>query len=454
LKSPAEVAPVIDLIRDNEILDSELPKLAEELLTARVRPAIPVNLLRTLSPTPNPNRELSREERLLGLFRIWTIVRYFDPHLELASLNWNTMLKEWIPAVERTQTTHAYYVSLERLSAKLNDSHSSVGHESLSGQFDIPVFLRKIEGKVIITHIREGAGKDVRAGDEVIAIDGMPIRDFEADARSRTSCSTEEAFEYYWKFAFAGKRDTPVTLVLRRNGESRTVSLRRSVPVPDDHEPTPDFFRHLDGGVAYMNLMQAASFEALNKAWADVLSTPGLVIDLRGRPDNRIFGVREWLRDRLYDQHVPGDYGETPFISATNMNLRFRSFTRFDANRSQPQPGLYYGKPVVILLDAQTRSYGESICLGVTPRKRVTFVGSRTGGSTGDPTRVALPGGGSFSFEGSRAYFPDGRPFQNVGIVPDVLARPTIGGVHAGRDEVLEAGLETLRKLVAAIPKQ
>jgi C-terminal processing protease CtpA/Prc len=44
--------------------------------------------------------------------------------------------------------------------------------------------------------------------------------------------------------------------------------------------------------------------------------------------------------------------------------------------------------------------------------------------------------------------FGDGTRFQNVGILPDVPVAPTIEGIRAGRDEVLEKGLEVLRHLV------
>ena len=38
-------------------------------------------------------------------------------------------------------------------------------------------------------------------------------------------------------------------------------------------------------------------------------------------------------------------------------------------------------------------------------------------------------------------FYPDGRPTERVGIVPDVLVEPTIAGVQAGVDEVLERAL-------------
>jgi hypothetical protein len=44
-------------------------------------------------------------------------------------------------------------------------------------------------------------------------------------------------------------------------------------------------------------------------------------------------------------------------------------------------------------------------------------------------------------FTGIGVFYPDKRPTQRIGIVPDVTVSPTIAGIRAGRDEVLEAAV-------------
>jgi hypothetical protein len=39
---------------------------------------------------------------------------------------------------------------------------------------------------------------------------------------------------------------------------------------------------------------------------------------------------------------------------------------------------------------------------------------------------------------GVGVFFPDKRPTQRIGIIPDIDVRPTIAGTRGGRDEVLE----------------
>ena len=45
---------------------------------------------------------------------------------------------------------------------------------------------------------------------------------------------------------------------------------------------------------------------------------------------------------------------------------------------------------------------------------------------------------------GLGVFYPDRRPTQGLGIVPDVTVVPTIAGIRAGRDEVLEAAIDQI----------
>jgi C-terminal processing protease CtpA/Prc len=68
-------------------------------------------------------------------------------------------------------------------------------------------------------------------------------------------------------------------------------------------------------------------------------------------------------------------------------------------------------------------------------------VGSTTAGADGNVSPIGLPGGLRTAISGIGVFYPDKRPTQRIGIVPDVEIRPTIAGIRAGRDEVLEEAL-------------
>ena len=47
---------------------------------------------------------------------------------------------------------------------------------------------------------------------------------------------------------------------------------------------------------------------------------------------------------------------------------------------------------------------------------------------------------------GMGVYYPDGRETQRIGMIPDFEVKPTIAGIKAGKDEVLQKAIELINK--------
>ena len=69
---------------------------------------------------------------------------------------------------------------------------------------------------------------------------------------------------------------------------------------------------------------------------------------------------------------------------------------------------------------------------------RAVIVGETTQGSSGNPYRASLGYGMAVSIGAVRYRFPDGTPFEGVGIAPDVVVERRISDLVAGRDAILE----------------
>lgn len=93
-----------------------------------------------------------------------------------------------------------------------------------------------------------------------------------------------------------------------------------------------------------------------------------------------------------------------------------------------------------------TASAAEDFVTVLHGNGRAVVVGGRTCGSTGQPIFIALPGGGSARICAKKCFYPDGRRFVGVGIIPDVEVYRSQEDVAGGRDAVLEKGLEVLRR--------
>ena len=92
------------------------------------------------------------------------------------------------------------------------------------------------------------------------------------------------------------------------------------------------------------------------------------------------------------------------------------------------------------LVDDQTRQ------LAVEAATPVTFIGTPSAGANGELREVVLPGKVHVWYSGAEVRHADGRQLQRVGVQPDITVAPSVAGLRAGRDEVLERAQAFLRQ--------
>jgi C-terminal processing protease CtpA/Prc len=104
----------------------------------------------------------------------------------------------------------------------------------------------------------------------------------------------------------------------------------------------------------------------------------------------------------------------------------------------------YYKGRVVVLVNEQTQSQAEYTTMAFQAAPDCIVVGSQTAGADGNVVLLPLPHGVKTYFSGLGVYYPDGTNTQRAGVKIDYVVEPTIEGVKAGRDEVLEKALELI----------
>ena len=448
------------IVTDRPLKLEELPDLAQRALAIDGKQEVrPVDLSMTFSEAAQLTADPNREQRLLGLFKIWNVIRYFFPHLEFASIEWESILPSWIEKVEEAQSLSAYYTVLQELTARLNDSHIRIGHPSLPGDFTFPVKLRKVEGQVIVTEILPDghAPSDLHVGDEITAIDGTPIDQFEEYWRSRIAASTEGALyrdiyrtddRFQRGLPLLGDKGSVLRLTLRRS--DLTVSLTRSVR-PEDWtkaRATGQHFQLMDGNLGYLNVAAVSTHRELYEAMRALRDKEGIILDIRGYPKVPAHVLLHFLQSKM----VSGIF-ETPVVSALARpgyyprEAGYRGWFKWQT-QSSPSPPFRYEGPVFVLIDENTQSSPEDFCIYLRAASRATFVGSHTAGTDGSITHIKLPGGGRMIFTGQRVRYADYSRFQNIGIVPDIAVKPTIAGIRKGEDEVLQTATAALRDMI------
>lgn len=104
----------------------------------------------------------------------------------------------------------------------------------------------------------------------------------------------------------------------------------------------------------------------------------------------------------------------------------------------------------MILVDEVSQSQAEYTAMALRSASGAVVIGSTTAGADGNVSQIPLPGGLPTMISGIGVFYPDKTPTQQVGIVPNIEVGPTIDGIRAGRDEVLEAALRQI--LGAGVP--
>jgi len=97
-----------------------------------------------------------------------------------------------------------------------------------------------------------------------------------------------------------------------------------------------------------------------------------------------------------------------------------------------------------MLVDERTISQAVHTGLFFEAANDTKFIGSATEGANGDVTNLSVPGGIYLGFSGQGVWHADGRQLQRVGLQPAVEVQPTLAGIRAGKDEVLDRAIEYL----------
>jgi C-terminal processing protease CtpA/Prc len=181
-----------------------------------------------------------------------------------------------------------------------------------------------------------------------------------------------------------------------------------------------------------------------------VKNTPATIFDMRGYPKGTAWEIAPRLTEK--DSPVAALFSR-PLLEAVEMSYPQPVNASYSfEQRLPPRKGDAYKGKVVMLIDEEAISQSEHSCLMFAAATDVAFVGTPTAGTNGDVTSLVLPGNLVVAFTGHDVRHPDGRQLQRVGIQPTIEVAPTIQGVAAGRDEVLEAALKYLQEKLGPAP--
>jgi C-terminal processing protease CtpA/Prc len=384
---------------------------------------------------PAAPEETDRTLRLAILVEAWPVFHHFYPYWDVVDTDWTAALRTALRSAATDPDDAAFTRTLRRFVAGLEDGHGDV-FRTADPLFRPPVAWGWIDGHLVVLATDPARAVPLRRGDLILAIDGVPAIEALAAEEELTSAATPQSRRSRALATLAaGRLGSEIRLDIQSNIQSGdSVTLRRSLPL---HAPLfdpalPAKIAEVRPGIFYVDLRRATD-EDFQGALGSLAAARGVVFDLRGQPT-----MSKAFLQHLTDHSLLSAHWDIPVVPRPD-----RQGVTWNSSHWTLEPAIprLRGK-IAFLTNGASISYAETL-LGIVEHYRLgEIVGGPTAGTNGDVAWLHLPGGFSIRWTALRVRKHNGTRHHGVGIQPTVPVSPTLEGVRAGWDEVLEKGIE------------
>ena len=389
------------------------------------------------------SKYISKKTALAELFRYWNLVEYFFPYKYLTDENWNDVLTEMIPKFLSIDNDESYHLTLAELVAKTDDSHaflySPLINANLYGRKKVPVEYIYAEGKLVITKIKKNKFNEeipLKTGDVIYDVNGKTISQLVNSFGKYVPASNSWGKTTKVKNLFLFSNHDSIRLKIERDGQNLAVTTKTYLltDITEEKPAIPDKWKFLDADkkIGYVN-MGILEKSDVDDMYNDLRFTSSIIFDLRNYPKQTIFPLSRLILPEKTIYYL-FNFPETDYLS------KFYSLKN-SIGRKNPD---YYKGNVIVLVDENTQSQAETTTMMFKQHPKAKVIGSNTSGANGDVIRFKIADLDT-CFTGLGAYYPDGKETQRIGIIPDIIIKPTVKGIQNKKDEVLERALDYIK---------
>ncbi|OJV51767.1 MAG: hypothetical protein BGO31_11535 [Bacteroidetes bacterium 43-16] len=378
------------------------------------------------------------KDRLTFTFNYWNAFNYFGPYRNLTDTPWDTTLMHTIDDMIAANNTQSYLMAMAKMQSRINDSHGSFYgpvYDYYLGDGAAGIEFRWYEQKIVVYKIYTGQ-TGLAVGDELVAVDGIPIADIALRYRDRIAASNEAAF--YRDFCPHLSRDilnTNKVLQLRNSaGQLYTLPVSYHLTYSDWYywsksKQSGPAWSTACNGYGYVDMDKLLLAEC-DQMYQELKTKPGIIFDCRNYPKGTMFNIAKYLfaepiiaaRYFIPDLSAPGRFT----IGNDGQNLG-------TWNNPNPYPGKLY-----FIVNQETQSHAEYTVQYLSKAADATVIGTQTAGADGNVNLIMDPKLNYMYFTGLGWYDEDWYQCQRNGIKIDTIVAPTIQGLREGRDEMLE----------------
>ncbi len=369
-------------------------------------------------------------DRLGNVAILWNVFQHFYPYFDQVPGDWERVLDRALDRTFADRDRGGHHETLRWMVAQLHDGHANVFDPRLDQEV-APLAFTEAEGRVFVRAVRSELTSEVRVGDEIVSVVGRPVGEVLEERMALFSGSPQWRRHRALFELVLGPAGGALQLELLRDGRrvAASVPLGRQGPALELPEPIAE----MADGVYYVDLGRAA-WPAIAERLDQLAAARGVVFDLRGYPAGN-----HMILQHLTDGPLESAKWNVPLAIHPDRRdlVGYDTSGRWEMPPAEPR---IRGR-AVFLTGPAAISYAESVMAIVKHYRLAEIVGSPTAGANGNVNPFELPGGLRVSWTGMRVVNHDDSQHHLVGVTPTRAVEPTVAGVLAGRDEVLEAGL-------------
>jgi len=387
--------------------------------------------------------------RLLAAVRIWGVYNNFHPYKYLTGEDWDAVLLESLPKMAHAANAREYHLAVAEMVARSHDTHCFVSSQELRKFYGVappPFEIRWIEDQPVVARLAneaEAKQAGVAAGDVILRMEGQPVRNRIDELTRYVAASTPQSLmSRVMQNLLNGEDGTEVDVTIAGgDGKERQVRVKRqsaNYKLLYPHR-SGEVFRLIKDEIGYVDLERLPPGQ-VDAMFEKFKQTKAIIMDMRGYPQGTAWSIAPRLGEKR--SPVAAQF-RTNLVSAESTEGGHVNSLLFEQRIPAGSSWRYLGK-TVMLIDERAISQSEHSGLFYKTANDTVFIGGPTTGANGDVTWFTVPGGIRINFSGHDVRWPDGRQLQRVGLKPDVEVLPTIAGIRAGRDEVLEKAVAYL----------
>ncbi|WP_196592789.1 S41 family peptidase [Pectinatus sottacetonis] len=301
---------------------------------------------------------------------------------------------------------HSIYLNQSLYKRLMEQTEGSFGGIGVVMQYDKD---KKIVNVIAVMKNTPGENAGIKPGDEIIAIDDTPAKDF----------SFEQIASH-----IRGPVGTSVTLTIKNAQGTKQIKITRATikTATVSHQMLKNNIGYIRIGMFAENTGNefTTAYDDLQKQ-----NMKGLIIDLRSNPGGLLTSCVQ-----IAKQLVPKGI----IVSTVDRNGKKEVF----------QSDLAQTKyPIVVLINKNSASAAEILSGALQDTKAATLVGTKSYGKGSVQQIIPLGSGRALKITIAKYYTPSGRSIDGIGIEPDVPVQLNLNGTI---DNQLETAINVLKE--------